>query len=159
MSTIAIHISYRNLSVSRIPDGFVIEKVEDADMEQFIANWDFITCENVKKIVEMNRILPSMAAYKTNSDGIEKKKELASYSVFFQNGEIGSTHTIEKYRRRGLAKRIAWEITNECLKKNVSPFINIAPDNAAAIKTYQGIGYVFDSHSFYGYYTYDERSS
>ena len=30
-----------------------------------------------------NKILPSIAAHKTHNGGIEKKKELASYSVFF----------------------------------------------------------------------------
>ena len=128
--------------VFRIPTGFTIGRIEDSDMGHIFERWMIHYMENFTSFVKLYKNLPSLAAYEINDDGIEKKKELASYSVLQHNGEIGLTYTFEKYRGKGLAKRIAWELTNEALQNNFLPYVNVEKQNAPSIKLYKSMGYV-----------------
>lgn len=125
-----------------IPTGFIIGKIDDKYMGDIYGRWMLRYLEDFTSFVKLFKILPTVAIYKINDDGIEKKKELASYSAIHHNGEIGLTYTFEKYRGKGLAKRIAWELTNEALQNNFLPYVNVEKQNAPSIKLYKSMGYV-----------------
>ena len=112
------HILCYKIFVSMIPDGFVVE----------------------------TRFYLPLLLIKHTMVASRRKKSLLLIQFFFHNEEIGSTDTFEKYRERGLAlivnylprivKRIAWEVSNQSLKKNVPPYAFIGNYNTASRRTY-----------------------
>lgn len=79
------------------------------------------------------------------------KGQMASWSLTHDDNSIGFLHTVEEERKKGYAKNVVANMTNQMLKMGEIPFVQISDNNEKSYNLVMELGYKRLGNSFWLY--------
>ena len=111
------------------PDGYTVESLTLEDAEEVEQYFPLYGAERTEDIIPKRISYIRESITHKNSACIRIDGELACFCLVHDGGSLGPLHTVEKFRRRGLAKVVASAIIEKQLAQNLIPYVHIYEDN------------------------------
>ncbi|XP_006818902.1 uncharacterized protein LOC102808100 [Saccoglossus kowalevskii] len=120
---------------STIPRGLKMGQLSPVHVQYVTASWKFSTPYTVTTIRRNIEVFPSCAIFE------EASSEPVCWAMVKAHGGIGLEHTMDKYRKKKLQKRVLRELVAQITKKGDIPFVFVQEDNVPLLKAYKKLGF------------------
>ncbi|XP_077998219.1 glycine N-acyltransferase-like [Glandiceps talaboti] len=131
-----------------LPEGFIFGKLKRKHGSLLLSKWPYAhpppAVENYVKAIEN---LPNLAIY-------NEKEEVVSWAVVKAFGDIGHTHTLPEYRKRGFASMITANLAKSRIEDGNIPYVVVRNDFEVSVKAHEKLGFAKQEKLKVDYYCF-----
>eukprot|EP00898_Chlorokybus_atmophyticus_P001724 jgi/Chlat1/2552/Chrsp175S02406 len=122
--------------------GFALGPLREEDAELVAHHWPYGKDPTYQR--QLIKALPSVGVRCSNDGEYDFNQPLVAWALTYAYGALGMVHTLEEYRRKGLAKAAVVALAEAQLASGMTPYVWVDISNNASRKMFMQLGFVQD---------------